>query len=56
MPIDQPEIMEITDNGDLMNVPDNSGQNNHIEREMKVSDLSNVKIRKYRYHDKFEKK
>ena len=52
--------MEITDNGDLLNVPDNSGQNVIEEtvpkREMKVSDLSNVKIRKYRYHDKFEKK
>ena len=53
--------MEITDNGDLLNVPENSGQNFIPEpiapqREMKVSDLANIKIRKYRYHDKFEKK
>lgn len=47
--------MEITDNGDLLNIPDNTGQI-IPKREMKVSDLANIKIRKYRYHDKFEKK
>ena len=56
------DIMEINENGEAMAVQEKQAEKETPtedlipKRAMKVSDLAAVKIRKYRYHDKFEKK
>ena len=49
--------MELNENGEAKPI-DIDEENKEIipKREMKVSDLAQVKVRKYRYHDKFERK
>lgn len=46
MNIEEDNTIQIEDN-DIHNLP---------KRQMKVEDLSSVKVRKYKYHDKYEKK
>jgi hypothetical protein len=49
---------------DVMEIDDNETHNpinidediNLPKREMKVADLSQVNVRKYKYHDKYERK
>lgn len=50
--------MELNDNGETIAIPDKLEIPDDLlpKRSMNVSDLSPVKIRKYRYHDKFERK
>jgi hypothetical protein len=52
--------MEINENGESIPISDNrredGNDDNMPKRKMNIADLAQVKIRKYRYHDKYEKK
>ena len=48
--------MEINDNGETVPVPDCPKDDEAPKRKLQIDELPPIKIRKYRFHDKFEKK
>lgn len=50
------EIMEINDNGETVPVAEGPKEDEIPKRKVQIDELPPIKIRKYRFHDKFEKK